>query len=115
VFSVSRALALNEAAILFVTLITIVLWAGLYALQFKTFLCFWKFHTVLNQTVATGRASDLIQANQRQLLFWKWLGITVIAYLSVAVISATAIAIASGWFMGYIGNMFQPFIPTPIR
>ena len=115
VFSVARALALNNAPVLFVTLIIIVFWAGLYALQFKTFLCFWKFHTVLNQTVATGRASDLIQANQRQFLFWKWLGITVIAWLSVAVLSATAVAIASGWFIYYIRDMFQPlrlhFIP----
>ena len=100
VWAISRAVAADDTTVLLVTLITIVFWGGLYALRFKTFLCFWKFHTVLNQTVATGRATDLIAANQHQFLFWKWLSITVIAYLSVFVISVTATMIASGWFMG---------------
>ena len=102
VFSISRVLGADDAKVLMVILITIVLWAGLYALRFKTFLCFWKFHTVLNQTVATGRASDLIAANHHQFLFWKWLSITVIANLSVFVICVTAMMIASGWFLGLI-------------
>ena len=116
VFSISRALGADDAKVLMVVLITIVLWAGLYALRFKTFLCFWKYHTVLNQTVATGRASDLITANHKQFLFWKWLGITVIAYLSVFVISVTAMMIASGWFLGLLeqGVIFRlPQYPRP--
>ena len=93
---ISIAIKFNEAATLFVVLMTIVIQAGLYALQFKAFLCFWKYHTNLNQTVATGRASDLIQANQSQLLFWKWLGITVIANLSVFIIIVTVMVLAPG-------------------
>ena len=100
-YSISRALSVDDARVLLVTLITIVVWAGLYVLRFKTFLCFWKYHTDSYQTVATGRAFDLIQANQSQFLFWKWLGITVIANLSVAVISVTVVMIALGWFAGY--------------
>ena len=106
-FSVSRALAADDAAVLFVTLIIIVVWAGLYALKSKMFLCFWKHHTDLYQFVATGRASDLIQANRSQHLFWKWLGITVIANLSVIIISVMAVMIASGWFIGYAQRLFQ--------
>ena len=109
VFSISNALGLGDAIVLMVILITIGFWAGLYALRLKTFLCFWKFHTVLNQTVATGKSSDLIAANQKQFLFWKWLSITVIAYLSVFVISVTATIIAWGWILGLIGRFSPPF------
>ena len=105
-FSISRAIAADEAMVLFIVLITIVLWAGLYALQFKTFLCFWKYHNELCHVVATGRASALIQANQSLFLFWKWLGITAIANLAVIVIAVTTVVIASGFFIGFAQRIF---------
>ena len=110
-FSISHAIAADDATVLFITLITIVIWAALYALRFKTFLCFWQYHTILNQTVATGRASDLIQANQCQFLFWKWLGITVIANLTVIVIGITIMMTASGWVIGMFQHISVPRIP----
>ena len=106
-FSISRAIAADEATILFAVLMTIVVWAALYALQFMTFLCFWKYHTDLYKTVATGRASDFIQANQSLFLFWKWLGITSIATLSVIVISVLITMVYFGKIIGQIQQVFQ--------
>ena len=106
-FSISRALGADDAMLLFVLLVSLAVGLGLYGLRIQAFLCFWKYHTVLNQTVATGRASDLIQSNQRQFLFWKWLGITVVAHLSILVIGITTIMIASGWFAGAARHIFQ--------
>ena len=108
-FWISHSLGKDDATVLLVTLMTLVLWAGFYALLFKTFLCFWKYHTVLNQTVATGRASDLIQANQCQSLFWKWLSITAIAWLSIYLTGAVAIMIATGLESGRLVYLFQKF------
>jgi len=105
-FSIPHALAADEAMVLLVVLLMLVLETGLYALRFYTFLCFWKYHTVLNQVVATGRAADLIQANQRQCQFWKWLGITVIAHLSVILIVATVTVANAGWVAGHIRSLF---------
>ena len=98
IFSISHAIGCKDddaAAALFVTLIVYALLAGSYALLCKAFLCFWQYHAVLNQTVATGRASDLIQANQSQFLFWKWLGISTIVHLSVILFVATAMIIVT--------------------
>jgi hypothetical protein len=95
-FSVFHAVRRDDAADLLVTLVVLVVSVTIYVLLFKTFLCFWKYHSDLYQTVATGRASDLIQGNQSQFLFWKWLGITVIANLTVFVVSITVVMIAAG-------------------
>jgi len=107
VMMISASVGADSAMVLLVALITLVIWAGLYGLQFKTFLCFWKYHTNLNQTVATGRASDLIQGNQSQFLLWKWLGITVIAHLAVFLISVTVILAIAGLGSGLATNPFQ--------
>ena len=106
VFSISRIVAADDAAMLLVTLIGIVFWAGLYGLQFKTFLCFWKYHNDLSKSVAMGRSPDFLQAEQSLLLFWKWLSITVIANLAVIVICITTVMIAFGWFVGYAQRLF---------
>jgi len=111
-FWIPYAVKSDNATVLLVVLIVLVICTGLYALQFKTFLCFWKFHTVLNQTVATGRASDLIAANQRQFLFWKWLGITVIACLSVVLVVVTVVMALSGSETGNIIRSFRTFPGT---
>ena len=105
-FWISHAVGKDDASVLLVVLLTLVLEAGLYGLQFKTFLCFWKYHTDLYQTVATGRASDLIQANQSQYLFWKWLGITVIAWLSVLLLFGIVMALIVGLASGGLARFF---------
>lgn len=100
IFSISHAVGSRDsdaAAALFVTLIVFALISSLYALQFKTFLCLWKYHNSLYKTVASGRASDLIQSNQNQYLFWKWLGITVIAWLSLMLVLVTAMIIVAAY------------------
>jgi hypothetical protein len=78
VWAISQAIGMDNAWLLFITLISLVLNAGMYVLGFKTFLCFWKYHTNLHLVVATGRASDLINTNQSQSLLWKWAGMSVI-------------------------------------
>jgi hypothetical protein len=76
-----------------VALVLLVLASGLYALQFKAFLYFWKYHKELQQTVTSGKASDLTQACQSQHLFWKWLGIDAIAHLALIPLAGIAIAL----------------------
>ena len=84
----------TEQTYMFVgALVLLVLASGLYALQFKTFLYFWTYHKELQQTVASGKASDLIQACQSQHLFWKWLGIDAIANLALIPLAGIAIAL----------------------
>ena len=105
-FWISHAVGKDDASVLLVVLVTLALEAGLYGLQFKTFLCFWKYHTDLYQTVATGRASDLIQANHSQHLFWKWLGITTIAHLAVLLLVGIAVALIAGLASGGLSRFF---------
>ena len=105
-FWISHAVGQDDAWVLLVVLVTLVIEAGLYGLQFKTFLCFWKYHTDLYQTVATGRASDLIQANRSQHMFWKWTGITTIAWLSVCLLFGIAVALMVGLASGGIARFF---------
>ena len=100
VFEISQAVAADTARVLLVTLVAIVVCAGLYALQIKTFFCFWKYHTLLYKTVTANRISDLVQAHQSQFLLWKWLSITVIAHLSVAMIIMTIMMVVVGWGWG---------------
>ena len=107
VFSISHAIGANTALTLFITLITHAIWIGLYVLEFKAFLCFWKYHTELYRTVATGRASDLIQANQSQYLLWKWVGIAAIANLTVVILYGIAIALIAGLVAGGISGFFS--------
>ena len=107
VFLISQAIRADNVAALLAAMIIIILWVGLYALQFKTFLCFWKYHTDLYQTVATGRTSDLTQANHSLFLFWKWLSITAISYLAVTIVGVTVMIIASGWFLSIADRIFQ--------
>ena len=106
VYSISYALGANSAIVLFITLVSLAVAGGLYALDFKTFFCFWKYHNDLYQTNATGRASSLIQANQSQSLFWKWLGITVIANLVVILLYGIALALIIGLVSGGIAGIF---------
>jgi len=112
-FWIAHYLGAEQARLLMAALIVLALNVGLYLLQFKTFLCFWKYHNDLYLVVATGRASDLIRANQCQHLFWKWLGITVISYLSVILVVATVIAVLMGFESGSFINRLQNIFPFP--
>ena len=109
VFGIGQAVGANKAAALLVMLALFALSAGLYALTFKTFLCFWKYHTDLYQTVATGRASDLIQANQSQFLFWKWLGITVMTFMAITLVVITIMVILIGLGAGILTQFGHEF------
>ena len=104
VFWISHAIGSDNAMVLLVTLILCAFSVGLYALQFKTFLCFWKYHNDLYQVVATGRAAALIAANRSLTQLWKWLGITIIAYLSIVLVVATTIVILIGIGSGFLSH-----------
>ena len=103
---ISLAIGADAAWALLVVLMVLIFAGGLYGLQVKTFLCFWKYHTELYKTVATGRASDLIQANQSLYLFWKWLGIDTIACLAVALLYGITMALIIGLVTGGIAGIF---------
>ena len=107
VFSISHAIGANTALALFITLVTHAIWIGLYVLEFKAFLCFWKYHTDLYKAVATGKASDLIQTNHSQCLFWKQFGIAVIANLAVTILYGITIALIAGLVTGGIAGFFS--------
>jgi len=103
---ISLAIGADAAWALLVVLMVLVLAGGLYGLQVKTFLCFWKYHSELYKTVATGRASDLIQANQSLYLFWKWMGIDTIACLAVTLLYGITMALIIGLVTGGIAGVF---------
>jgi hypothetical protein len=106
VFWISHAVGLDSIRDFLLILLFVAVNVGFYALSFKTLLCFWQYHTDLYQAVASGRESDLTKAHQCQFLMWKWLGITVIAWLALLLVAVITVAVIAGYGSG---SLLSPF------
>jgi hypothetical protein len=104
IFTVSQAFGADSAWFLLSVLFFLAVAAAFYALNFKAFLCFWKYHVDVQQAASSRTESDLARVNQSAFLLWKWLGINTIVGVSVMLLALIIGIIVTGFSTGLVSR-----------